>query len=271
MGILLIDGPLGTELNARGIATPLPLWSAAALTSAPESIAQIHREYADAGATVHTANTFRTSRRSAGRDWRALAQTAVALAREAIAPDHRLAGSIAPLEDCYRPDLSPPKAEAEHQLLADHLAALQVDLLLCETFPHVGEAVAATRAAARTGLEVWTSFTAGPNGDLLTPDDVSRGSEAVLQAGASAVLLNCTAPRIALPFLARLTPFGVPIGVYANAGQMQDGLGWGDPEAPDAYAELAATWVAAGATIIGSCCGTGPAHTKALAKCLLQR
>jgi len=57
---VILDGALGTELARRGVPTPLPLWSAAAIDSAPQVLSAIHRDYAEAGATVHTANTFRT-------------------------------------------------------------------------------------------------------------------------------------------------------------------------------------------------------------------
>src|SRR5262245_32300435 len=102
-----LDGPVGTELAARGVATPAPLWSAWALVHAPDVLAAIHRDYVAAGATVHTANTFRTKRRSAPENWEALARKAVSVARAEAPVGQRVAGSIAPLEDCYRPDLSP--------------------------------------------------------------------------------------------------------------------------------------------------------------------
>ena len=65
----ILDGPMGTELGARGVATPGPLWSAEGLVHAPGVVAAIHRDYAAAGASVHTANTFRTKRRQAGDGW----------------------------------------------------------------------------------------------------------------------------------------------------------------------------------------------------------
>ena len=71
--MILLDGPLGTELDARGVATPPPLWSAAAITEAPDVIQAIHRDYALAGATLHTTNTFRTRPRQAGPAWATLA------------------------------------------------------------------------------------------------------------------------------------------------------------------------------------------------------
>src|SRR5579883_1481352 len=102
--LIVLDGPLGTELARRGVATPAPAWSAHALDVAPEVVAAIHRDYVAAGATVHTTNTFRTKRRSVGDRWEELLKRAVRIARESVG-ELRVAGSIAPLEDCYRPDL----------------------------------------------------------------------------------------------------------------------------------------------------------------------
>jgi len=79
--ITILDGPLGTELNRRGVGTKLPMWSAGAIKSAPEIIHAIHADYARAGATVHTANTFRTKARNVGNSWEGLARQAVRLAR----------------------------------------------------------------------------------------------------------------------------------------------------------------------------------------------
>ena len=62
---------------------------------------------------------------------------------------------------------------------------------------------------------------------------------------------------------------GVPFGAYANAGAPEAGMGWASPVppgAPEAYAEAATRWAAVGALVIGGCCGTGPAHTAALAR-----
>ncbi len=125
--ITLLDGPLGTELAARGVPTPGPGWSAFALDDAPEVVVAIHRDYARAGATVHTANTFRTKRRQLGVRWEELARRAIDLARGAVPAGQRVAGSIAPLEDCYRPDLSPPNPRPEHRELARALAAAGAD------------------------------------------------------------------------------------------------------------------------------------------------
>lgn len=275
--VVLLDGPLGTELLARGVPTALPGWSAHALEEAPDVVRAIHADYAAAGATVHTTNTFRTRPRVFPETWEELARRAVALARDAVPAGHRVAGSIAPLEDCYRPDLSPAdgdpaRTREEHGLLARVLAAQGCDLLLCETFPHVAEGLLAVEAAAATGLETWASFTGGPEADLLTPADVALAGREAVARGASVVLVNCVAARGMLDYLRALreaVPAEVPVGCYGNAGSVDDAMGWkSTPGAPERYAELALGWVEAGAEVVGGCCGTGPEHIAALAKLL---
>ena len=265
--ITLLDGPVGTELLARGVPTPIPLWSAAAITTAPEVLGQIHAEYAHAGATVHTANTFRTKRRQVGADWELLARRAVAIARAAVPAGHRVAGSIAPLEDCYSPQLSPRHCRPEHRELARALADAGADILLCETFPHVGEALVAVEESVSTGVATWASFTAGPDASLLTPVQVREAAKAAIAAGASAVLINCVPASVTLAYVHALSGLGVPFGAYANAGSPEESMGWAAlPGAPDLYVAQAEHWIAAGASLVGSCCGTGPAHVAALAK-----
>lgn len=274
---ILLDGPMGTELDARGVPTPLPGWSAHALEEAPDVVVEIHRAYADAGARVHTTNTFRT-RPAVFADWERLARVAVRLAREGAAEEGRVAGSIAPLEDCYRPDLSPAGDDpagtrAAHAELARVLAEEGCDLLLCETFPRIDEGLLAAEAALETGLPVWVSFTAGPEADLLSPADVASGARRAVALGAAAVLVNCVPARRTLDYVRALADAvggSVPLGAYANAGQADDRIGWRSvPGAPEAYAELALDWVVeGGASLVGGCCGTGPAHVRALASTL---
>jgi S-methylmethionine-dependent homocysteine/selenocysteine methylase len=265
MTITLLDGPMGTELIARGHQCPSPAWSAAAIEAAPEDISAIHAAYAHAGAVVHTTNTFRTRPDAVGSRWTELAQHAVHLAKKAVPLNHRIAGSMAPLADCYRPDLSPIHPRPAHAALAKVLAAQHVDILLCETFPHIGEAEVATSAAIETGIETWVSFTAGPDGTLLTPDQIRKGAERAIALGASALLVNCIPASQTTLFLAAIADLGVPFGAYANAGHPDEGMGWvPSKDAPERYADHAESWVAMGATLLGSCCGTGPQHIHTL-------
>ncbi|MGH7439986.1 MAG: homocysteine S-methyltransferase family protein [Polyangiaceae bacterium] len=267
MEVTVLDGPMGTELLRRGVATPVPVWSAAALESDPNVVANVHRDYAAAGAVVHTTNTFRTQPRVFGDRWEDLARTAVRLARESVPGGHRVAGAVAPIEECYRPDLSPGlRGREDHRRVARLLAAEGVDLLLCETFAHPAETCVAVEECVATGLPTWVALTAGPDSSLLSPEAMRRIARDCVHGGASAVLVNCTPATQTLPFVEALASIGVAFGAYANAGAAREGLGWSaDPaEASRAYARLARTWLDAGATIVGGCCGTGPAHIEAL-------
>jgi S-methylmethionine-dependent homocysteine/selenocysteine methylase len=221
---------------------------------------------------VHVAATFRTKRRSAGGEWERLTLRAVQIARDAVPRGHRVAGSVAPLEDCYRPDLAPTDRELlarEHGEMAHALVAAGVDLLLVETVAAPHEAVAATRACVATGRETWTALTAGPRADLLSPTALAEAARQCANEGASAILVNCVPATRTLAYVEALARIGTPFGAYANAGGMDEGIGWLPREravgGAERYAALAASWVGAGATLIGGCCGTGPAHVEALA------
>jgi S-methylmethionine-dependent homocysteine/selenocysteine methylase len=267
MNSVVLDGPMGTELARRRVPVPAPAWSAHALDVASDVVSAIHRSYAYAGATVHTANTFRTHRRSVGERWDALLRRAVQIARTSVPDGHRVAGSIGPLEDCYRPDLSPGMgARHEHAERARALIDAGVDLLLVETFAHAVEARVAVQEAVRAGSETWVALTAGPDASLMTPIAMREAARACAEEGARAVLVNCTPATRTLAYVEALASVGVAFGAYANAGDPEDRIGFGaDPvEGARTYALLARTWLDAGATIIGGCCGTGPEHIEAL-------
>jgi S-methylmethionine-dependent homocysteine/selenocysteine methylase len=286
---LILDGAMGTELTRRGVDTTLPLWSTIALDAAPDVVRQIHADYLGAGATILTANTFRTnirvlSRAGIAHRARELTFRAVELARHAIAhTPHpgilplgegvKVAGSIAPVEDCYSPDLAPSDAElaAEHDALARNLSDAGVDLMLVETHNTIREAVAAARAARATGKPLWVSFTLGPDNHLLSGEALPDAVGAVMPFGPQAVLVNCipvAQVSAALRILRSATPPRVRIGAYGNVGHVDDVVGWTltDAVSPDTYAEAAQGWRAVGATIIGGCCGTTPDHIRAIAR-----
>lgn len=274
--LILLDGPMGTELEARGVATPLPLWSAAALMDAPDVVRQVHADYAAAGADIHTTATFRTTERAmaqAGCDvaWDELTRLAVALGRQATGPDGKLAGCIAPLEDCWHPERTPDDATLarEHDALARCLADAGADLLLVETMPSLREMAAATRAAVATGLPVWTAITLGPRGDFFTLEEVGRAAASAAAEGAQAFLLNCTPADAISPLLeglAELSDRPALLGAYGNA--LFEGH---DTWSPDDYASEVTRWIDAGATLLGGCCGTGLAHLESLRRLIDAR
>jgi len=270
---LLFDGATGTELELRGVPSRLPLWSAHALLEAPDTVAAVHRAYAEAGAEVIIANTFRTQGRtlaSAGLEARAAELTARAaeLARRSGADF--VAGSAPPLEDCYRPERVPPDhaLRREHAEHARNLAAAGVDFVLAETLGCVREARAAARAAREAGLACIASFVCWEPARLLSGERLQEGLEAAAEEGAVAVGVNCLPTGAVEPCLAALTGCGLAFGVQPNLGPPLDerGAARRDARTPEQLADDAAPWVAAGARFLGGCCGTRPAHVRELAR-----
>ena len=123
----------------------------------------------------------------------------------------------------------------------------------------------AVEAALESGRPVWLALTAGPDATLLEPKDFARIGRDAASLGVSRLLANCIAATRIAPYVEALARAGIPVGVYANAGDADEGLGWGaDAGAAVRYAELADQWARLGATVVGGCCGTGPEHIRAL-------
>jgi len=281
----LLDGAVGTELARRGIGTTLPLWSARALLDdlGLKTLTEIHQDYARAGAEILVTNTFRTTARALGKGgvadaWRLLNRRAVECARVGAAGGERpclVAGGIAPLEDCYRPDLVPPRADclAEHRRQIDLLAGLGVDLIFIETMNTAREAEAALAAARASGLDILLSLCPKPPGHLLSDEPLADVVPRLADAGGPrlrAILLNCAAPaalEAIYPGFAALAP-KLPHGLYAHLGEPDDVTGWKLPEGhdPEGYADWTSRRLAEGARLVGGCCGTGPDHIAALAR-----
>ena len=276
-GPRVLDGATGSELVRRGVAGADRLWGVGALLEAPEAVKALHRDYVTAGAEALTAATFRVAPyalRRLGEEDRAaeLAVLAVRLAREAAAEAGRdvlVLASQTTLEDCYRPDLVPDDATLarEHAATARILARAKPDALLLETFNTAREARIAAAAAAATGLPVIVSFVCRC-GVLLSGERPGEAVAALETPGVVAVGVNCTAVEDVLPALVRMAAATLlPLVAYANNAWHADDSPWlaAAPVPPEGFARAAATWGAAGARLIGGCCGTGPDHIAAIA------
>lgn len=277
---ILLDGPTGTELQRRGVELTAPLWSASAILEAPDVLAAIHRDYVDAGAEVVTANTFRThaiNLAAGGVSDRARELTcrAVEIARDATEGRAWVAGSIAPVADCYSPDATPDDAvlAAAHQSLADHLKEAAADLILVETQVTIREAVIAAKAAVATGLPTLVSFVCNAAGRLYSGESLKDAARAALSLGIHGILVNCLPVERVLDCLGELSAVAddTPIGAYANSGWMKADGTW-EPSLgadPVEYGKCAEKWFQAGARIVGSCCGTTVEHIREL-RCRIE-
>ncbi|MBL0062731.1 MAG: homocysteine S-methyltransferase family protein [bacterium] len=172
---------------------------------------------------------------------------------------------MAPLEDCYKPELAPGDLvlQAEHRHNAQSLAEAGVDVILVETQNSLREARIATHFARQTEIPVWTSFILRSATELLNGDKLEDAVHAVVDHGAAAVLINCTSPQIAAQAavnLSMLVPQGIMIGVYPNALD--------HTVTPAEFADWAVR-IKAVADIIGGCCGIGPEHILSLTQKLV--
>lgn len=272
---LLLDGATGTELARLGFDVTGPSWTASVIRQSPEQLIELHAAYVRAGAEIVTANTFRTHARSLeclgwGSEAAEVTCEAVELARVATARRAYVAGSVAPLEDCYAPERTPTVRElaAEHRQMAQALARANVDLILIETQITIREAEIAARAARETGLPFAVSFTTRIDGRLLSGERLCDAIARVESLAPVAILLNC------VPADEVLTTWGtVPesqrswvTGAYANTGRLAPSGCW-EPtpaENPAFYAEYVPNWINAGLRWIGGCCGTTPDHISAM-------
>ena len=291
--ITLIDGGIGQELLARSGDTPTPLWATQVTLDRPELVQAIHADFFAAGATVATANTYAVHRdRLVGtgfedrfEDLLTMALDAAHAARDTHGGG-RIAASTGPLVQSYRPDLMPPyeQAVATYTEVAELLAP-RCDILLAETVASVANARAFIDAAApvaeRHGIPLWLAVTlSDTDGTVLRSGEPISALAPVLDPVA-VLLANCSAPEAmdtAMPHLAALDR---PFGALANAfTQITEDFLREKPTAdtltarrdmgPAAYAAHAMGWVDAGATLVGGCCETGPAHIAEIARRLRE-
>lgn len=285
--ITLLDGGMGQELVARSGDAPTPLWSTRVMMDHPGLVRAVHEDYFRAGSTVATTNTYaihhdRLARagiddRFASLHMQALAEAAAARAAHGSG---RIAGSLGPLVASYRPETHPPhdEAVAKYAEIAGLLAPA-VDFFIAETVASLAHARAVLDGARKGGRPVWLSVTVDDeDGSRLRSGEAVTGLGAVLERnGAAAVLANCSAPEAMAAALSAFAGFGLPFGAYANGFQQitkeflkdsptVDALHARPEMTPERYADFALRWVDMGATIIGGCCETGPAHIAEIAR-----
>ncbi len=281
-GLILLDGSLGQELINRKASGQGVLWSAKALFDAPEVVQEVHEDYIRAGADIIATNSYSCIRNnfepegllSRLGEMNRLAAELAQRARDNCGKPVLIAGSMGPQNGSYRPDLvgSYEETEALYREQAEFLAP-HVDFFICETMSCLLEARAAVTAATATGKQVWLSWSIDDSGaaKLRSGESIREAWEDIADSGVGAVLLNCSPPEAITRVLPELVSLcDIPVGAYANAfTPIPEKWDFHGEESippsrtdvtPQAYAEHAARWVAAGARIIGGCCEVGPAH-----------
>ncbi len=281
--ITLLDGGMGQELVHRAGDRPTPLWSTQVMIEHPGLVAEVHRDFAAAGASVATTNTYAIHRdRLAGTEVADQFDTllAMALSEAQNSGSARIAGAIGPLRASYRPDLHPDTAEAV-PLFAEVAKTLAptCDLLICETVVSVAHAADVLAGASGQGKPVWLALSVRDKDgtQLRSGEPLADVLPVIAASDAAAVLVNCSAPETIPAALDILAQSGLPYGAYANGfEQIAEGFLKAKPTVdaltarhdltPELYADHAMAWVDHGATIIGGCCEVSPAHIAEIAR-----
>ncbi len=278
--IVLLDGGMGQELVHRAGDRPTPLWSTQVMMEHPGLVAQVHRDFTAAGATVATTNTYAIHRdRLNGTEFEAEFEAFYAKALEEVKTSKplRVAGSIGPLGASYRADVQPPRDDAVTLLreVAEQMAA-DVDFFLCETVVSVEQTRALVEALDGFDVPYWIAFSVSDTDGtkLRSGEDLAEGLAAV--GGAEAVMVNCSAPEAIPAALEVLGGGDLPFGAYANGFERiteefledkptVDALRMRWNFTPELYADHVMGWIAQGATVVGGCCEVGPAHIEEIA------
>ena len=290
-GVVVLDGAIGTELERLGAPMHGAIWCGHAIETHPHLIAEVHRSYLAAGADVITANTYATGRHAlalAGLedrtvDWNSRAVEIALAERDRVAPGQEawVAGSIAPFGR-WR-DAEAEELRASYAEQAEILIGAGVDLLILEMLAAPPDFVTvALEETLGRGVPVWVGLSCTEDresGRLMYGVEESRGKSTqrifepfadvarrAQAMGPAAVLMmhsEFAVTRAAVEDLRAALPG--PVGAYPNAGYwIRPEWAFEDQVAPEAYAEAAAGWVAAGAQIVGGCCGIGPEHIAAM-------
>ena len=272
--IHIFDGAMGTMLQEGG----LKAGGCPELMNIeqPEVVRKIHEAYIEAGATMIETNTFGASSLKLdhyGLEDRVaeLNQAAVRIAQEASRGRAKIVGSLGHTGRFITPlgDLDFEEAYQSFYEQAKALADAGADYLIFETCIDIQEMRAGLLAAKdATKLPIICQLSYSEDGRSVTGTDPQTAAVTLEALGADIIGVNCSlGPQELVPIVQTLADnCSVPISVLPNAGmpRLENGKTI-FPMQPDEFASWGTKLVAAGATYLGGCCGTTPAHIKALA------
>ena len=272
-GACLLDGATGSNLRNAGM--PKECCAEAWILAHPEPLVRLQRAYAQAGSRILYAPTFQAqpiALKAVGLEdqTESINEALVRLSRSA-APECLIAGDLTTLAtfcDSWDPDCFDLLVDNYRRQIRGLLAG-GADLLAAETLLYQQEAEAILTAAELEGAEaVLYSFTMQPDGSLFSGADAGKALQELEQAGAAALGFNCVAADMMTPYLvAKLRRYvKVPLVCKPNAGiPMINNAGIAEyTMSPEDFAQIVIECRDAGASLLGGCCGTTPAHIQAL-------
>jgi 5-methyltetrahydrofolate--homocysteine methyltransferase len=275
--LLVADGAIGTMLRAKGLPAgePPEHWN----ITRPKTVQAVHKAYLAVGCDLVETNTFGANRlrlKGYALDGQvaAINRTAVQLAREAGTAGHLVAGAVGPTGWFHQGRLrgSGTAVASAFEEQISHLVQAGVDLIVIETMTHLAEAriaLQATRANPATPVVVSLTFFER-QGSLFTLDGVSP-EEAVRELStAHGVGCNCMDAEMAGDVLRQMREAtDLPLIAQPHAGLPRSGRKKGTyPLTPEDMVRHLPSLLAFNLGILGGCCGTTPAHLKAVVRSL---
>lgn len=301
---LLADGAMGTMLHARGIGFD-KCFDELNLTN-PVSVAEIHREYIEAGAQLIITNTFSANRYKLSKhglqdDVVEINRAGVELARRVVAASFKdvlIAGDVGPLGVRIAP-YGRVKLEEAREAFAEQIRALAeagADLIVIETMTDIYEIQEAIKAAKDVGmglapipgtpghaspipgrpqgssLPIVASVTFTRDDRTLLGDSPMQVARRIAEAGADVIGVNCSGGPSQLLRILKQMRQAVPNGKF----WVKPNAGWPEqvggrimyPADADYFGDYALSFREAGANVVGGCCGTTPQHIAAMKKAL---
>lgn len=275
---LLADGAMGTQLAEQGVAVG-GIGDEFCL-SQPEKVAAVHRAYVDASAEILLTNSFQASapalaRHGLSEKTYAINLAAARIARDAIGNAGYVIGDVGPFGGFLEP-LGTMKASELEDAFAMQITGLVdggVDAIIIETMTALEEIEVAYRAARRVrpGTPIIASLTFDRVADggfrTMTGSGVADVVEFLSQIGTDVLGCNCGTGLTVEDYVTLVGEYrslsSLPIMVQPNAGQPR--LDRGKivyDETPEKMAAAVPALLSAGASIVGGCCGTTPAHIR---------
>lgn len=283
---LLADGAMGTMLHTRGVGFD-KCFDELNLTN-PSAVAEIHREYIEAGAQLIITNTFGANRFKLTKhglqdDVAEINKASVDLAKRVVAASFKdvlVAGDVGPLGVRIAP-FGRVQPEEAREAFAEQIKALAdagVDAIVIETFSDLYEIREAIKAARDVGatyaspLPIVASVTFTRDDRTLLGDEPMKVARTLRDAGADVIGVNCSGGPAQLLRILKQMKQAVPDGKF----WVKPNAGWPEqvggrimyPADADYFGDYALSFRETGAVIVGGCCGTTPQHVAAMRKAL---
>ena len=271
---LILDGAIGSLLQQRGYESDQYLWTSYINFKFPEVLKQIHLEYINSGCDIITSNTFRTNPfvlQASGLDLdvEEAVRISMSISHEiASSKNVWLAGSNPPAEDCYQSErtISQSELEYNHKKHIELLYNYKADFILNETQSHYDEINIICKFCDDNDIPYCISLFFDENLRILSGESINEMIDFIKSYNPIAILVNCINHSSFLRFLDQIE-LSYPWGFYLNcgSGNINDSVIKCGMDILE-YQNIIRETIKYNPKIIGTCCGSNPAHIKSIAE-----